>query len=1138
MSFIEVIDQVIELLRNRERISYRVLKREFGLDDEQLEDLKEELIDVQELAADKDGKMLVWTGDDTPAETSSHTTDTPAAQLPVSAPSGRLEPERSQASQGERRQLTVMFCDLVGSTALSEQLDPEELQTIVRTYQEVSAQIIERYEGYIAQYLGDGLLVYFGYPVAHEEDAPQAIRAGLELVTALHQARHQFLQPVPVRIGIHTGPVVVGQMGGGERHEQLALGETPNIAARVQGKAQSNAVVISAATQHLVAGLFEIQDLGRHVFKGISTPQQLYQVTAESATHSRFEVAAQAGLTPLIGRENELGVLQERWLQAQAGAGQVVLLSGEPGIGKSRLVQQLKDQVAHKGTTQIAFRCSPYHQNSALYPITEHLQRLLQFVSDDTPQSKLAKLQQLLERYRFPRADTLPLFATLLSLPHPESLPSLTVSPQKQKERTQTALVAWLVEETEQQAIYMSWEDLHWADPSSLEVLDLLLRQVPTIRLLAVLTFRPEFISPWGTHSYLSQLTLSRLGQPQVNVMVEQVTGGKRLPDEILQQIVTKTDGIPLFVEELTKMVLESDFVREEDGQYTLTRPLPPLAIPSTLQDSLRARLDRLEAVGEVAQLGAAIGHEFSYELLQAVSPLEEESLQQALQQLVDAEFLYQRGLLPQTRYTFRHVLIQDTAYQSLLKRTRQHYHQQIAQVLEAQFTQTDDAQPELVAHHYTEAGFPGKAIPYWQQAGQTASQRSANVESIIHLTQALELLETLPQTSERDAQELPLQLALAGALTGLKGFGPPEVEKAYSRARELCQQMGETAQLFPVLWGLESYYMARGEIETAHTLGEQCFTLAQGVNDAALLLQAHLGLGREKFFLGDFSAARDHLTQGAALYDRETHHGHAFIYRSDPGVECLMRAGDTLWYLGYPDQSLQKCLEALRLAREVNHIPSIGVALNYATLPYFHRREVQGTQEKAAELVALGKEHGFALALPLGRMFQGWVLTELGHIEAGIEELQQGLEMLRATGTEVLRPFFLLPLAEAYGKAERPADGRVLLNEVLPLLGTSERHFWAAEVYRVTGELSEQEKRPAEAETSLLKALDVAHHQQAKSLELRAATSLARLWQQQGKPAKARELLAPVYDWFTEGFDTQDLKEAKALLDAVMENN
>ena len=633
MDFYDALDQVVALLQQRGRITYRTLKREFQLDDEGIEDIKEELLYAHPEVVDDEGRGPIWHGETEEAqETVSQTAAAPAAEPPASASSPQPEQE---VPAGERRQLTVMFCDLVGSTALSEQLDPEELQAVVRTYQEISAQVIERYEGHIAQYLGDGLLVYFGYPAAHEDDAARAIRAGLEIVAALAQARSQFPQPVQVRIGIHTGPVVVGEMGGGSRHEQLAVGETPNIAARVQGKAEPDEVVISAATQRLVAGLFETEDRGRHELKGISSPQPLYRVTAESSVQSRFEVAVQAGLTPLVGREHELGVLCERWTQAQAGNGQVVLLSGEPGIGKSRLVQELKAQVTQAGATQIEFRCSPYHQNSALYPVTEHLQRLLQFAPDDTSETKFDKLQQQLGRYRFPQPDTLPLLAALLSLPHPEGVPPLTVSPQKQKQLTQEALVAWLIEETDQQPVYNSWEDLHWVDPSTLEVLELLLNQVPTTRLLAVLTFRPEFVPPWGAHSYLSQLTLSRLGQSYVNVMVDRVTSGKALPQEVVQQIVTKTDGVPLFVEELTKTILESGLVRAVNSHYELTGPLSSVAIPSTLQDSLMARLDRLAAtVREVAQLGATIGREFSYELLAALSPLDEETLQHGLSQL------------------------------------------------------------------------------------------------------------------------------------------------------------------------------------------------------------------------------------------------------------------------------------------------------------------------------------------------------------------------------------------------------------------------------------------------------------------------------------------------------------------------
>jgi class 3 adenylate cyclase len=572
-----------------------------------------------------------------------------------------------------------MFCDLVGSTPLAERLDPEELREVVRAYQETCTVVIHRFDGYIARYVGDALLVYFGYPQAHEDDAPRAVRAGLDIVAALpalNQRLHpvvgaQQAPPLQVRIGIHTGLVVVGELGGRDYREAMALGETPNLAARLQGIAAPDTVVISAATQRLIAGLFTCQDLGLQELKGVSTPVAAYCVLSESGVQSRFEVAVRKGLTPLVGREEELGLLRRRWEQTKAGDGQVVLLSGEAGIGKSRLVQTLKEQVSSEGATRIEFRCWAYHQNSAFYPIIEHLQRLLQFVPHEAPHARVEKLTRLLARYRFPQADTLSLLAALLSLPQPDGASPLTLSPQKQKQKTQDALVAWLVEEAEHAAVYGVWEDLHWADPSTLELLTLFLDQVPTTRQLALLTFRPDFTPPWRPRSHMTHLTLNRLGRQHIETMVERATGGKALPGEVLQQIVTKTDGVPLFVEELTKMVLESGLVREEDGRYVGaygSTLIPPLAIPTTLQDSLMARLDRLSAVREIAQLGATLGREFSYELLHAVSPIDEGTLQQGLRQLVEAELVYQRGVPPQATYIFKHALIQDAAYQSLLK--------------------------------------------------------------------------------------------------------------------------------------------------------------------------------------------------------------------------------------------------------------------------------------------------------------------------------------------------------------------------------------------------------------------------------------------------------------------------------------
>ena len=794
MTFDEVLDQVRELLQSKGRVAYRALKRRFDLDDAYLEDLKAELIDAEQVARDEDGKVLVWTGEGTEEESGNRGIGESGKKQTTPSDS-KLSTLDARRSDGERRQLTVQFIDLVGSTTLAEQLDPEDYHARVRAYQAACRQVIARYEGHVAQYLGDGVLVYFGYPAAHDEDAVRAVRSGLEIVAAIGQL--QCTPPLQVRIGIHTGPVVVGEIGEGARTERLALGETPNLAARVQGQAAPNTVVISQATYGLVHGFFKCAALGPQALKNVSVPMELYRVHGEGTAQSRFEVAVHTGLTPLVGRAEELALLQRRWEQAKAGAGQVVLLSGEPGIGKSRLLQEFKDQRAHEGVTRLEFRCSPYHQNSALYPIIDHLQRLLQFARADSPATKLEKLQHTLSHYRFPQADTVPLLAALLSLPHPEGYPPLTVSPQKQKEKTQAALVTWLVEEAVQNTVYTTWEDVHWADPSTLEVLTLIVDQAPTASLYVLLTFRPEFMPPWGNRSHLSQLTLSRLGRPQVEAMVERVTGGKALPPEVVQQIVAKTDGVPLFVEELTKTVMESigsiGSVESIGSVGAHSRAPLQFIIPATLHDSLMARLDRLGTVKEVAQLGATLGREFSYELLQAVSPLDEGTLQHGLKQLIEAELVYQRGLVPQAHYLFKHALIQDTAYQSLLKSTRQQYHYQIAQVLADRFPETVETQPELVAHHYTEAGLITQALPYWQRAGERATQRSAYVEAVAHLTKGLEVLKALPDTPERTHQELTLQLALRDALVVVSGYIAPEVEKTVLRARELCQQIGET---------------------------------------------------------------------------------------------------------------------------------------------------------------------------------------------------------------------------------------------------------------------------------------------------------------------------------------------------------
>jgi predicted ATPase len=997
--------------------------------------------------------------------------------------------------------------------------------------------VIQRFDGYIAQYLGDGLLVYFGYPQAHEEDAQRAVHTGLGILEAMGTLATQSTRDpgfrLAVRVGIHTGLVVVGEVGAGGRHEHLALGDTPNIAARLQGLAEPDTVVISETTFRLVQGYFTCHDRGRHTLKGLDTPLQVYQVVGVSTAQSRLDVAGVTGLTPLVGRGAEVALLRERWTQSTGGQGQVVVLSGEAGIGKSRLVHVLTEQVVEAHTPRLTLRCSPYHTNSALYPVIEHFQRSLLWRHDTPAAVKLATLEQALQAAHLPLAAAVPLVATLLGVPVPEQYAPLHLSAQRQKQQTQEILATWLLAAAAQHAVFMVWEDLHWVDPSTLELLGRLIEQMATTRGLLVLTCRPEFIPPWTSRAHLSHLPLPRFTRPQAAEMITRVTGGKALPAVVAEQIVTKTDGVPLFVEELVKTILDVGLVREEADRYVLTGPLPPLSIPATLQDALMARLDQLAPVKGLAQLGATLGREFSYEVLQAVAAMAEPVLQQSLAQLVAAELLYQQGVPPHATYTFKHALIQEAAYQSLLRSTRQQVHQQIAQVLEAQFPELVAIQPELLAHHLTEAGCHAQAVGYWQRAGEGAVARSAHLEAISHLMKGLEALQTLPETAGRIQQELVLQTTLGPALMITKGFAAPEVEHAYARARALCQRVDETPQLFSVLRGLWQFYNGRGEYQTARELGEQCLVLAQQEHDMSHLLEAHHTLWTTRLLLGDLPLARAHLEQGMALYDPQQHGSLAFLYGHDPGVCCQGVAALVLWLLGYPDQALRQQHAAHTRAQELAHPPSLAFTRMLAAIAHQLRREAHAAYEQAEALMQLAIEQEFSYFVAIAMILRGGTLTTSGLRGEQISQLRQGLAAVRATGTALWEPYVLALLAEAYGQAGQVEAGLAALSEALaPVRATGER-WGEAELYRLRGELLLMlpHHDTHQAETCFQQALDIACRQQAKSLELRAAMSLAKFWQSQGKHQEAYDLLAPVYDWFTEGFDTADLQEAKRVL-------
>lgn len=992
------------------------------------------------------------------------------------------------------------------------------------------------------------MLIYFGFPQAHEDDPMRAVRAGLKIREAIGSLNTQLQQNkgirLEVRIGVHTGQVVVGEIGAGTRQELLALGETPNIAARIQGVAKPNTVAISSTTLKMVEGYFTVEDLGLHTLKGIAAPVQVFSILRESGAQNRLDIAVIKGLTPLIGRESEANLLFERWTRVKEGMGQAVLLSGEGGIGKSRLVQVLKDHIADENHTRFECRSSPYYQNTAFYPMIELWERIGTLDRADAPKDKLGKLEQALQPYRCADQTAVSLIAALLSIPLPQDrYPLHGLSPQRQRQKTLETLLAILLEQAEKSPVLFIIEDLQWTDPSTLEMLDILLDRTPTAAIFVVLTCRPTFQPSWDLRKHVTSLEINHFGGAQIKAMVEKLTDGKCLPDELLHQIVTKTDGVPLFIEEMTKAIVESGVLQIIDNQCRLTGPMPSLSIPSTLQDSLMARLDRLFTAKRLVQLAATIGRQFTYELLKGLTAMDEAVLQRELGRLVEAELLYQRGVPPHASYLFKHALIQDAAYHSLLKSSRQQYHQQIAEMLFTHFPETAESEPEVLAHHYTQAGLLQQAIPFWQHAAARAIERSANIEAVDHLTKGLTLLETLLDTSERREQELSLQLALGAPLAWTKGFGAPEVESTYSRACELCRQVGETPQFFPALWGLWHFYDLRAEMSKAHEPAKQLLSFAQRTPNSALLPDAYRALGETLLWSGEFAPAHAQLELGIAAYDPKSDHSYALHAGEDSGVACRFFAGIALWYLGYPDRALQKVYEAVSLAQELFHPFSLSAAHHFASLLHLHRREGRECQEQAEAAMTIAIEQDFGFFIAFDKMLRGRALAMQGRQEEGIVEMRQGLAAYQATGAETLQLHWRSNLAEVYGQAGRVEEGLEVLADAQALSESNGGERWFdSELYRLKGELlwqraiqqGQAEKSEAEVEACYQQAIDIARRQRAKSWELRTAVSLSRLWQMQGKKAEALALVQEIYDWFKEGFDTVDLKAAKALFEEL----
>jgi class 3 adenylate cyclase/predicted ATPase len=1054
---------------------------------------------------------------------------------------GRPEPaaERKEVidtATAERRQLTVMFCDLVGSTALSARLDPEDLREIIAAYHRSVAEIVTGSGGFVSRYMGDGVLVYFGYPQAHEDDAERAVRAGLCAIDAVRRLDVGSVK-LQARVGIATGLVVVGDLiGHGAAQEQSVVGETPNLAARLQALAEPETVVIAAGTRRLVGALFEYRDLGAVEVKGIAGPVSAWQVLRPSVVASRFEALRGAALTRLVGRDEEIDLLLRRWARAKTGDGQVVLISGEPGLGKSRITATLAERLHAEPHIRLRYFCSPYHQDSALFPFVDQLGRAAGFALEDSPAVKLEKLEALLSRAAPPDEDVA-FLSDLLSLPASERHPLPNLSPRRKKERTLEALIRQLEGLVRQQPVVTVFEDAHWIDPTSRELLDLTVERVRGLPVLLIVTFRPEFQPPWTGQPQVTLLTLNRLDRRDRTALVEQIAGGKVFPDEVIDQIVDRTDGVPLFIEELTKSVLESGLLREEADRYVLDRALPPFAIPTTLQDSLMARLDRLASVRLVAQIGAAIGREFSYVLLHAVSRLDEDELQSALDRLVAAELVFQRGEPPEAVYSFKHALVQDAAHSSLLRGSRQQLHAQIADALETHFPELIDSQPELLAQHYAEAGLVKKSIAYWGKAGRRSAARSAMAEAAAQLQKGLDQLALLPQTPERQRQELEFWSALGAVFFAVKGQAAPETGRAYARARELWEQLGSPSEFLQAPYGESRYHVFRGELDLALRLDESLLRLSRQRDDSAGLVLGHFSAGRNAMFAGRFASSASHLEDVLALHDRTSDNSLVDQVGFYPHVNSQGLLGIVLFCLGFPTQALARSNATIAEARRLAHLPSLAVSLTNGITVLSLVGDNAALDEWADQVVAVTTEQGFPVWRAQGTIFRGWGKVKNGDTAEGISLLRSGLSAYRATGAEAWTPHFFALLAGACEIAGQVEESATLLDHALQIVERTGQSWLAAELNRLKGASLLRQGHPEAAEQLYRTALSIAQEQGAKLWELRAAKSLALLHRDQGRRTEARSLLAPVYGWFTEGFDTQELKGAKALLDELSQD-
>jgi len=1055
-------------------------------------------------------------------------------EAPIAPSDSTTEPKPELRDEAERRHLTVVFCDLVGSTALSTRLDPEDMWRVVTSYQAAIAAVIGRYQGMIAQYMGDGVLAYFGYPVAQEDSAVQAVRAALEIVDAVASLRTDLGAALQARIGVATGTVVVSELLISEiSAEQATIGETPNLAARLQTLAEPGTVLICPSTRQLTGGYFNYRDIGSLSLKGFAQPISGSQVLGTSGVESRFEAMHTNKLPSLFGREEEIDLMLRRWRQATREEGRVVVLTGEPGIGKSHIALALNERLQSEPHITLRYFCSAHHTHSALFPFINQLERAAGFKHNDSHAEKLAKLNALLA----PSTDNpghVAVLASLFALPTVDRYGLQDLTPQKRKEKIFEALLAQLDGLAARQSVLLIFEDVHWMDPTSLELLAATVEHVPQLRALLLVTARPQFMAPWPSYPHLTTIALTRLGRRDGAALVLGVTGGKTLPKEVLDQILAHTDGVPLFIEELTKMVLEGGLLRERNGAYVLDGPLPPLAIPTTLQASLTARLDRLAPVREVAQIGAVAGREFHYELLNAVAGLPKQKLDESLDQLVRSELIFCRGEIPHAIYTFKHALVRDAAYAGLLKSRRAYLHAAIAKALEQEFPGVVQTQPETLAHHLTEAGLTQKAIEYWSHAGKNAALRSANLEAIAHLERGIELTRYLPAGEGLDRSELDLQLILGPCLIATHGPAASKAVSTFTRARELCERLGQPPEYLQVMFWLATASVVRGELPQALEAIAGLPKAAEARGNRPALLNGIRGRGMILMFMGRIVEAREVLERAMGLFDasQEPDRVAARAAGQDAGVSILAFMAWVSWFLGQVDEAVSRMTAALERADAVSHAHTFAYAWYYASVLHALRGEAELARSYAERCLAISERHGFRHWLGLSRSIRDICGAVLDLSGSRLDEVKTAVDEYRSAGYQLGVTVQFVLLCPALLHHNQPEAALEAIDQGLSIVSHNSERFFESELYRLKARALLARGAPdTEVESLLKQALRTAGTQEVRSLELRAATDLARFWMTRGGCAEALDLLGRTYACFTEGFGTRDLKDARTLL-------